>query len=103
VSPVSVSPGFMQAAFEDIRVRQHAPAAQYTPAEGTYLAWIDFAPLGLSAAARFFREEARVSLSGGEAFGAPTSAVRLSFATSRAFLGEILKRMARALARGSHR
>jgi cystathionine beta-lyase len=67
--------------------------------EAGFLAWLDCRALGLGASPqRFFLEHARVALSAGEAFGPPGEGfVRLNFATSRAILGEILERMAKAL------
>jgi cysteine-S-conjugate beta-lyase len=76
--------------------REHVPAAPYGPPEGTYLAWLD---LGLPQAGRYLLEHARVALSGGPAFGASHSFVRLNFATSHSVLEEILRRMAAALKR----
>lgn len=73
-------------------VRHHAP-------EASYLAWLDCRALGLGPSPqRFFLEQARVALSAGESFGGPGAGfVRLNFATSRALLGEVLERMAKAL------
>jgi cystathionine beta-lyase len=75
------------------------PGVGHRPPEASYLAWLDCRALGLGASPqRFFLEHARVALSPGEAFGRPGEGfVRLNFATSRALLGEILERMARAL------
>jgi cystathionine beta-lyase len=75
------------------------PGVRHHPPEASYLAWLDCRSLGLGPSPqRFFLEHARVALSPGEAFGRPGEGfVRLNFATSRALLGEILERMAKAL------
>lgn len=78
----------------ELGVRHHPP-------EATYLAWLDFRPLGLSACAgEFFLREAKVALSGGEDFGPGGQGhARLNFATSPEILEEVLERMSAALAR----
>lgn len=80
-------------------VRDALSGVCHRPPEASYLAWLDCRGLGLGASPqRFFLERARVALSAGEAFGRPGEGfVRLNFATSRALLGEILERMAKAL------
>jgi cystathionine beta-lyase len=71
----------------------------YRPPEASYLAWLDFRPLGLQAdPAAFLLENARIALSPGPEFGGPsTGFARLNFATSEEILDEILARMERAL------
>lgn len=80
-------------------VARELPGVRHHPPEASYLAWLDCRALALGPSPqRFFLEHARVGLSPGEAFGAPGAGfVRLNFATSRALLGEILERMAKAL------
>jgi cystathionine beta-lyase len=80
-------------------VRTALPGVRHRPPEASYLAWLDCRGLDLGPSPqRFFLERARVALSAGEAFGRPGQGfVRLNFATSRALLGEILERMAKAL------
>jgi cysteine-S-conjugate beta-lyase len=80
-------------------VRDALPGVGHRPPEASYLAWLDCRGLGLGPSPqRFFLERAKVALSAGEAFGRPGEGfVRLNFATSRALLGEILERMAKAL------
>jgi cystathionine beta-lyase len=75
------------------------PGVVHHPPEASYLAWLDCRPLALGPSPqRFFLERAKVALSPGEAFGRPGQGfVRLNFGTSRALLGEILERMAKAL------
>ncbi|AJE03226.1 MalY/PatB family protein [Geobacter pickeringii] len=72
------------------------PGLSLTPAEATYLAWIDARATGIPEPARFF-EEAGVGLSDGADFGAP-GFVRLNFGCSRPLLVEALGRMRKALA-----
>jgi cystathionine beta-lyase len=80
-------------------VRDALPGVGHRPPEASYLAWLDCRGLGLGPSPQcFFLERARVALSAGEAFGRPGEGfVRLNFGTSRALLGEILERMAKAL------
>jgi cystathionine beta-lyase len=80
-------------------VRDSLPGVGQRSPEASYLAWLDCRRLGLGASPqRFFLERAKVALSAGESFGRPGEGwVRLNFATSRALLGEILERMAKAL------
>jgi cystathionine beta-lyase len=74
------------------------PDVDCVPAEGTYLAWLDCRNLGLGDnPARVFLERGRVALYDGAVFGPPGRGfVRLNFATSRALLEEIVRRMATA-------
>ena len=67
--------------------------------QATYLAWLDFRPLGIgSDASRVIVEQARVALSPGADFGAAFGGfARLNFATTPALLGEILDRIGTAL------
>lgn len=65
--------------------------------EGTYLAWIDCAPLAVRDPYQHFLDHG-VALSPGAQFGAP-GFVRLNFATQRARLDEALRRMRSAIAR----
>jgi cystathionine beta-lyase len=80
-------------------VAAELPGIRFRPPEASYLAWLDCRALALSPSPqRWFLEHARVALSAGEAFGRPGQGfARLNFATSRALLGEILERMAKAL------
>ncbi len=79
---------------------ERLPEVGYHVPEGTYLAWLDCAALGLEDPGGFFLEAARVALSPGADFGTGgSSAVRLNFATSPSILTEALERMAGALAR----
>ncbi|HKJ23206.1 MAG TPA: PatB family C-S lyase [Myxococcota bacterium] len=82
-------------------VAERFPGAVHFPPEATYLAWVDFRPLGLPASPfRFFYDEARVAISGGAAFGAPGDGFgRINFATSRTILERALEAMAAAVDR----
>jgi len=81
-------------------VAEHMPEIPYAAPESTYMAWLDCKPLGLAMEPRaFFLHHAHVALSPGADFGpGGDGCVRLNFATSRHILGEILDRMAEALA-----
>jgi cystathionine beta-lyase len=78
------------------------PEIGYRPPEGTYLAWLDcrglLAARGIEEnAADFFLERARVLLTDGAACGdAGQGHVRLTFATPRPILAEMVSRLADA-------
>lgn len=74
--------------------------APFTP-EGTYMTWIDCAPLRIDGSpAEHFRERGRVALTDGRAFGTGyRQYARINFATSTRILDEVVERMARALGR----
>lgn len=75
-------------------IRCHSP-------EATFLAWLDCRSLGIGADPMpFFRDEAKVLLFSGPAFGAAGEGfVRLNFGTSPQVLEETLSRMTAALRR----
>ena len=74
------------------------PGAGYTPAEGTYLAWVDCSNLGLADPARDFLEVGRVALSPGVNFGAEHRHwVRINLACSPDVVVEAVARMAATL------
>jgi cystathionine beta-lyase len=95
-------------------VAEHLPGVGYARPEGTYLAWLDCRPLGLTAEegatdlavvtdlagpAKLFLEHAKVALSSGHIFGTGGAGhVRLNFATSRSILTEAVTRMGRTAA-----
>ena len=82
------------------RLGSDLPGVRALSPEGTYLAWLDCGELGLETPFEFFLEHARVALSSGRDFGPPGEKfVRLNFATSATILGQVLDRMAEALAR----
>lgn len=73
-------------------VAQYLPEVNYTPAEGTYLAWLD---CGGKDPARYFLERARVALNAGQTFGTGGAGhVRLNYATSPQILTEAIQRLA---------
>ncbi len=78
---------------------QHLPGIRTFPVEGTYLAFMDCAGLGLPAPpARHFLRHGRVAVNAGSAFGGGfDSYVRLNFATSPAILDQVLGRMRTAV------
>ena len=77
------------------------PEIQFHRPEATYLAWLNTGGLELEGfPAAHFLQQGRVALSDGRAFGEGWGRyVRLNFGTSRALLGEIIDRMAKALGR----
>jgi cystathionine beta-lyase len=77
----------------------HLPGVQYTPPEGTYLAWLDCRPLGLpSGLGDFFLEHADVALVDGARCGTPGEGfVRLNIATTAAILTRIVEQMSAAV------
>ena len=81
-------------------VATELPGVTWHPPEGTYLAWLDCADLGLDDPAGFFLREAKVALSDGPPFGAGSEQhVRLNFATSTVLLRRIVEAMGDALRR----
>jgi cystathionine beta-lyase len=77
---------------------EYLPRIRYTMPEATYLAWLDCTALNLEKPADFFLQRAKVALSEGAPFGAPGQGfARLNFATSRALLTAVVKRMAAAV------
>lgn len=82
--------------FEYLRgfLAEHFPAVYLAPLEGTYLAWMDLSPLGMSAEeqARFLEKEARLYLSHGVPFGAP-GFERVNLACPRSVLAAALDRL----------
>lgn len=78
---------------------QHLPAVGHTPPEGTYLAWLDLRAYRLDDPSRWLREQAGVALTDGRLCGAAGEGfVRLTLATPRPILREILTRLTTALA-----
>ncbi|MFC3898225.1 MalY/PatB family protein [Lentzea rhizosphaerae] len=75
---------------------EHLPAVRYTPAPGTYLAWLDCRELGLGDdPARTFLKQGKVALNSGIPFGTGGAGfVRMNLATSPEVLTEAVRRMA---------
>ncbi|WP_075736935.1 MalY/PatB family protein [Streptomyces acidiscabies] len=78
---------------------QHLPAVRYTPAQATYLAWLDCRALGLGDdPADVFLQRGRVALNSGPSFGTGGAGfVRMNLATSPENVAEGVRRMAAAL------
>ena len=76
---------------------EHLPEVRFTQLEGTYLAWLDFTPLGLGEPADYFLTEAEVALSEGSLYGTGgVGHARLNYATHPEILTEIVARMGAA-------
>jgi len=84
------------------RVANDLPSVRLHAPEGTYLAWLDFRSVGLGDdPAEVLRNEARVGLNSGPAFGTGGAGfARLNFATSRAIVDEGLDRIAARISSG---
>lgn len=81
------------------RLAEALPQLDYRPAEGTYLAWVDCTPLGLTEPGRRFHETGRVRFNLGGEFSPETHQfVRVNLATSHAILEEAVRRMAATVA-----
>lgn len=80
-------------------VRTRLPGIRMRKPEGTFLAWLDCAGVGLQQnPQQFFLEHAKVGLSDGEDFGAPGKGfVRLNYGCTRATLEEGIRRMEASL------
>lgn len=84
-------------------VRTQMPGVKVAPSEGTYLAWLDFGCAGIEGSAgRFFHEQAKMVVGGGEGYGAEGHFVRLNYGCPRPMLEEGLRRMVAALAQLNH-
>lgn len=79
----------------------HLPGVSYRPAEGTYLAWLDFSRVVPADELKdFLLEEARVGLSLGADYGTGGEGwARMNLATSKSIIHEAVSRIAAALAR----
>ncbi|MGI5359154.1 MalY/PatB family protein [Streptomyces sp. CA-252508] len=78
---------------------KHLPGVRHLPGDGTYLAWLDFRPLGLGDdPSAVLVERARVALHPGPPFGTGGAGhARLNLATSPEVLTEAVRRIADAL------
>ena len=68
------------------------PAAGFTHAEGTYLSWIDFRPLGIEHPYEWLRENPKILAGEGKIYGTE-GYVRLNFGTSHERLETALNRI----------
>lgn len=74
------------------------PALSYAPSEGTYLAWLDCAALGLESPGRRFHEVGRVRFGLGTDYDpCATQHVRVNLGASRELITEGVSRMAASL------
>lgn len=74
------------------------PSIQYSPPEGTFLAWLDCSQAGFENPQQYFLENARVALNPGTWFGEDgKDHVRLNFACSKSSLQTGLKRLRNSL------
>lgn len=80
-------------------LKDNAPMLKVTPAEATYLAWIDCSELRLDEpAAKFFLEKGKVAVNAGETFGKGNeNFIRLNFGCTRSTLIEGLERIGKAI------
>jgi cystathionine beta-lyase len=78
-------------------IEAELPGVAYRPPDGTFLAWLDCAALGVDDPADLFLRVGGVAVSDGPPFGAGSEQhVRLNFATSRALLERIVGAMGAA-------
>lgn len=86
-----------KALFVDL-LKENLPALRYAPSQGTYLAWLDCAPLGLDNPGLHFHERARVRFNFGSEFGPEYGQfVRVNLATSPDVIREAAHRLGRSL------
>ncbi|OZG61799.1 aspartate aminotransferase [Bifidobacterium lemurum] len=70
----------------------------YVRPQGTYIAWLDFKPLGINDPSQYFLEKAKVALTDGKECGkVGAGCVRMNFAMPYPLLQECFDRMYRAL------
>ncbi|WP_197511483.1 MalY/PatB family protein [Tessaracoccus coleopterorum] len=87
-----------KALFADL-LRRHLPEIDHSPSEGTYLAWVDCSPLGLSNPGEHFHRVGRVRFNFGSEFAQETASfVRVNLATSHEIIEEAVRRMADSVA-----
>lgn len=81
---------------------RHLPQVRYRPPDGTYLAWLDCAAMGLpDSPGALVTDRAQVTVVDGPAFGpGGEGAFRLNFATPQPVLAEMMDRIAAALSAG---
>ena len=74
------------------RMRKAFPAAKMAHAEGTYLQWIDFRPLGIAEPFQWLEDNPKILASDGKIFGME-GYVRLNLGTNRARVADALDRI----------
>jgi cystathionine beta-lyase len=87
---------YLKGSRDYLEKRLDALGVKHTHAEGTYLLWADFRPLGIAEPFRWLKEKARILASEGRIFGLE-GYVRLNFGTNRARIKEALDRIENAL------
>ena len=80
------------------RADAHEIRQGYVEPQGTYIAWLDFSPLGIGDPANYFFKKANVALTDGRECGeVGRGCVRMNFAMPYPLLEECFDRMAAAL------
>ena len=82
----------------DEQMRERFTGVGYIKPQGTYIAWLDFSPLGIDDPAAYFLEKAQVALTDGRSCGETgAGCVRVNIAMPYPLLVECLDRMFNAL------
>ena len=80
------------------QMRTRFAKVRYVEPQGTYIAWLDFSPLGIGDPANYFFKKANVALTDGRECGeVGHGCVRMNFAMPYPLLEECFDRMAAAL------
>ena len=80
------------------QMRTRFAKVRYMEPQGTYIAWLDFSPLGIGDPANYFFKKANVALTDGRECGeVGRGCVRMNFAMPYPLLEECFDRMAAAL------
>ena len=80
------------------QMRTRFDKVRYVEPQGTYIAWLDFSPLGIGDPANYFFKKANVALTDGRECGeVGRGCVRMNFAMPYPLLEECFDRMAVAL------
>ena len=80
------------------QMRTRFAKVRYVEPQGTYIAWLDFSPLGIGDPANYFFKKANVALTDGRECGeVGRGCVRMNFAMPYPLLEECFDRMAAAL------
>ena len=80
------------------QMRTRFAKVRYVEPQGTYIAWLDFSPLGIDDPANYFFKKANVALTDGRECGeVGRGCVRMNFAMPYPLLEECFDRMAAAL------